>query len=189
MRYRVVCGVILAGLMFSAQAADKIEDVAESCNGCHGANGVSETSSTPSIAGQPETYLRKVLLDWKNGVRHSETMVSLIKEYSEEQIGALAAHYARKPWTPVAQKLDANLVKRGEDAARRCAGCHGDTGKSNDAETPHLNGQWAEYLEADIQKFLDGSMVGSNPKMLKAMKKLSAEELKAAAAFYASQGK
>jgi len=189
MCYRVVFGMILAGFLGLAQAADKIEEVAGSCNGCHGANGVSETANIPSIAGQPESYLKKILLEWKSGVRHSETMESLIKEYSVEQIGALAAYYAKKPWTPVAQKLDANLVKLGEDAARRCAGCHGDTGAAHDGETPNLNGQWAEYLETDMLKFRDGSMAVPNQKMLKAIKKLSVEELKAAAAFYASQGK
>lgn len=189
MRYRVVYGVILAGLMCSAQAADKIEEVAETCNGCHGVNGVSENAAIPSIGGQSESYLKKILLDWKTGVRHSETMVSMIKDYSDEQIGALAAYYAKKPWTPVAQKIDANLVKLGKEATRRCAGCHGDTGVANDVDTPNLNGQWAEYLEADMLKFRDGRMAGSNPKMLRAIKKLSVEELKAAAAFFASQGK
>ncbi|MDP2056699.1 MAG: c-type cytochrome [Thiobacillus sp.] len=175
--------------MCSAHAADKIEEVAETCSGCHGANGVSENANIPSIGGQPESYLKKILLEWKSGVRHSETMESLIKEYSIEQIGALAAYYAKKPWTPVAQKTDANLVKLGEDATRGCAGCHGDTGVANDVETPNLNGQWAEYLEMDMLKFRKGSMTVSNPKMLKALKKLSTEELKAAAAFFASQGK
>jgi len=189
MRYRIVYGVILAGLMCSAQAVDKIEDVAETCNGCHGANGVSENATIPSIGGQSESYLKKILLDWKTGVRHSDTMVSLIKDYSGEQISALAAYYAKKPWTPVAQKIDANLVKLGEDATKGCAGCHGDTGVANDVDTPNLNGQWAEYLEADMLKFRDGSKGGAHPKMLKALKKLSAEDLKAAAAFYASQGK
>jgi sulfide dehydrogenase cytochrome subunit len=189
MHYRVLFGMILAGFLGSVQAADKIDEMAETCNGCHGGNGVSENSSVPSIAGQPESYLKKVLLEWKTGVRHSETMVSLIKGYSDEQIGALAAHYAKKPWTPVAQKLDANLVKLGENPARRCAACHGDTGISHDGETPHLSGQWAEYLEMDALKFRDGSMTASDQRMNKAVKKLSVQELKAVAAFYASQGK
>lgn len=188
MRFRVVYGVILAGLLCSAQAADKIEDMAEACNGCHGPHGVSETASVPSIAGQPESYLKKILLQWKTGVRHSDVMASLIKDYSDEQIGALAAYYAKKPWTPVSQKLDARLVKLGAEATLRCAGCHGDTGSVTDGETPNLNGQWAEYLEADMLKFRDGSMAAANPKMLRALKKLSAEELKAAAVYYASQG-
>jgi cytochrome c553 len=189
MHYHFALAMILAGFLGSAQAADKIEDIAETCNGCHGAHGVSETASVPSIAGQPEAYLKKILLQWKTGVRHSDVMASLIKDYSDEQIGALAAYFAKKPWTPVAQKLDARLVKLGEEATRRCAGCHGDTGSVTDGETPNLNGQWAEYLETDILKLRDGNMAAANPKMLRAIKRLSAEEIKAAAAFYASRGK
>lgn len=116
-------------------------------------------------------------------------MESLIKVYSDEQIGELAAYYANKPWTPVAQKIDANLVKLGEDAARRCADCHVEKGAANDGETPNLNGQRAEYLEMDMLKFRDGSMEVSDQKMLKALKKLSTAEIKAAAAFNASQDK
>lgn len=188
-RYRVIFGVILAGLLGSAQAADKIEDMAGTCNGCHGANGVSENANTPSIGGQPELYLKRILLEWKSGVRHSETMENLIKDYSDEQIGALAAYFAKKPWMPVAQKIDANLVNLGKGVSKRCVVCHGDTGAAKDEGTPNLNGQWAEYLEMDILKFRDGNVAGSNKKMLNAIKKLSAEEVKAAAAFYANQGK
>jgi cytochrome c553 len=189
MRYHVVLGMILAGFLGSAQAADRIEEVAETCNACHGANGVSENPAIPSIGGQHESYLKKVLLDWKNGVSHSETMASLIKDYSVEQIAALAAYFAKKPWTPVAQKLDANLVKLGENPARRCAACHGDKGASHDGETPNLNGQWAEYLEMDTLKIRDGIIPVTDQRMVKAIKRLSAEEIKAVAAFFASQGK
>lgn len=189
MRYRFVCGMILAGFLGSTQAADKVEEMAATCNGCHGTNGVSENPSTPSIAGQPEAYLKNTLLEWKTGKRHSEIMVAMIKDYSDEQISVLAAYYAKKPWAPVAQKIDANLVKLGEVAARRCMACHGDTGAAHDGETPNLNGQWAEYLEMDALKFRDGSLTASDKRMNTAVKKLSVEEIKAAAAFFASQGK
>lgn len=189
MCYHVVLGMILAGFLGSAQAADRIEEVAETCNACHGANGVSENPAIPSIGGQHESYLKKALLDWKKGVSHSETMSSLIKDYSVEQIAALAAYFAKKPWTPVAQKLDANLVKLGENPARRCAACHGDKGASRDGETPNLNGQWAEYLEMDTLKIRDGIIPVTDQRMVKAIKRLSAEEIKAVAAFFASQGK
>jgi sulfide dehydrogenase cytochrome subunit len=185
---RVLFGMILAGGLGLAQAADNIEGVAETCNSCHGANGVSENPSMPSIAGQHESYLKKVMLEWKRGERHSDTMVDMIKDYSDEQIVALAAHYGRKPWTPVPQKLDPNLVRLGREASRRCAGCHGDTGVSRDGETPKVNGQWAEYLEDDILKIRDGQIKLADPRIVKAVKKLSAEEIKAVAAFYASQG-
>ncbi len=189
MRYRILFGMILAGFLGAAQAADKVETVAETCNGCHGANGVSENPSVPSIAGQHEIYLKNIMLEWKRGVRHSDTMVSMIKDYSEAQIAELAAYYAKKPWTPVAQKVDPKLVAIGREASRRCAGCHGVTGASHDGETPKLNGQWAEYIEDDTLKIRDGSIEVSDPRIVKAVKKLSVEEIKAVAAYYASQGK
>lgn len=189
MRYRVLFGMILAGFLGAAQAADKVGEIAATCNGCHGANGVSENPSVPSISGQHESYLKNTLLEWKRGVRHSDTMESMIKEYSEAQIADLAAYYAKMPWTPVAQKLDANLVKLGREASRRCAGCHGVTGASHDGKTPKLNGQWAEYVEMDALKFREGNIQVSDQRMIKAVEKMSVEELKAIAAYYASQGK
>ena len=188
MRYRVLFGMLLAGFLGSAQAADKIGEIAETCNSCHGANGVSENPSVPSIGGQHEIYLKNTMLEWKRGVRHSETMVSMIKDYSDEEIAALATYYAKKPWTPVAQKLDPKLVKLGREVSRRCAGCHGVTGASHDGETPKLNGQWAEYLEDDTMKIRDGTIKVGDQRIVKAVRKLSAEEIKAVAAYYASQG-
>lgn len=188
MHYRVLFGMILAGFLGSALAADNIEGVTETCNSCHGANGVSENPGIPSIGGQHEPYLKKIMLEWKRGVRHADTMVDMIKDYSEEQIVALAVHYARKSWTPVPQKLDPNLVKIGREASRRCAGCHSDTGASHDAESPKLNGQWAEYLEIDSLKIREGSIEVADQRIVKALRKLSVEEIKAVAAYYASQG-
>lgn len=188
MYYRVVFGMILAGFLGSALAADNIEGVTETCNSCHGANGVSENPGVPSIGGQHEPYLKNIMLEWKRGVRHSDTMVEMIKGYSDEQIAALAAHYARKPWTPVAQKLDPKLVALGREASRRCAGCHGVTGASHDPESPKLNGQWAEYIETDSLKIREGSIAVDDQRIVKALRKLSVEEIKAVAAYYASQG-
>jgi sulfide dehydrogenase cytochrome subunit len=188
-RYRVVLGMILAGLLFPAHAEDKIEALANTCSGCHGANGVSEEPGTPSIGGLPEAYLRKALLDWKAGVRHSPTMGGLVEAYSDEQLGALAMYYAKKPWSPVAQKTDANLVKLGRAVSARCAGCHGETGSANDGETPNLNGQWAPYMEHELREYRDGKESRPNKKMRNIAKRLSEKEIKAVAAFYASQGK
>lgn len=187
MRYRVAFGLILAGIWSSAQAADRIEALANTCNNCHGANGVSVGPSMPSIGGLPEAYLKNIMLEWKSGTRFSATMGRLIKGYSDEQIGELAAYFSKKPWTPVAQKFDAKLVKLGKDATARCASCHGDKGASEDKETPNLNGQWAGYLELEALKYRDDAVAMPNRQMRNAAKKLSDAEIKAVAAFYASQ--
>jgi sulfide dehydrogenase cytochrome subunit len=189
MRYRVVFGVFLAGFLCSAHAEDKTEALANTCNNCHGVNGVSVGPNMPSIGGLPESYLKNIMREWKSGERFSATMGRLIKGYSDEQIDALAAYFSKKPWVPSAQKTDPKLVALGKKVTARCAGCHGETGNADDNETPHLNGQWAQYLELEAMKYRDDSVPMPNKSMRKAAQKLSDEEVKAVAAFYASQKK
>ena len=189
MRYRVVFGIILAGFLSTAHAENKTEALANTCNNCHGVNGVSAGPSMPSIGGQPESYLKTIMLEWKTGVRYSATMGRLIKGYSDEQISELAAYFSKKPWVPAAQQTDAKLVALGKKVTMRCAACHGETGSINDGETPNLNGQWAQYLELEALKYRDDAVAMPNRQMRNAAKKLSDEEVKAVAAFYASQKK
>jgi sulfide dehydrogenase cytochrome subunit len=179
--------MFVAGLMSSAQAADPIEALAITCNNCHGVNGVSVGPSMPSIGGLPESYLNNIMLEWKNGTRFSATMGRLIKGYSDEQIAALAKYYASKPWVPATQKTDAKMVELGKKVTSRCAGCHGDTGKADDKETPNLNGQWSAYLQMEAMKYRDDAVAMPSKQMRNAAKKLTDEEVKAVAEFYASQ--
>jgi sulfide dehydrogenase cytochrome subunit len=189
MRYRVVFGVFLAGFLCSAHAEDNTEALANTCNNCHGVNGVSAGQSMPSIGGLPESYLKNILMEWKAGTRYSATMGRLIKGYSDEQLAALAAYFSKKPWTPATQTTDPKLVALGKKVTARCAGCHGETGASEDKETPSLNGQWAEYLELEALKYRDDAVAMPNKQMRKVAQKLSDEEVKAVAEFYASQKK
>jgi sulfide dehydrogenase cytochrome subunit len=189
MRYRVICGILLAASIGSAHAAGNVEALANTCNNCHGVNGVSVGPTMPSIGGLPEAYLKNIMLEWKSGARFSATMSRLIKGYSDEQIAELAAYFAKKPWVPVAQKTDPKLVKLGKEATKRCASCHGETGVPEDKETPHLNGQWAGYLELEALKYRDDAVAMPSRQMRNAAKKLTDEEVKAVSAFYASQNK
>jgi sulfide dehydrogenase cytochrome subunit len=187
MLYRAVLATLLLGTVGVAQAEVNITGLANSCDNCHGVNGVSAGQSMPSIGGLPESYLKNIMMEWKSGERYSATMGRLIKGYTEEEISALAAYFSKKPWTPVAQKTDAKLVKAGKKVTEKCSGCHGDTGKSPDADTPNLNGQWSQYLQLEALKYRDDAVAMPNKQMRKAAKKLSEDEIKAVAEFYASQ--
>lgn len=187
MRNRVIFGVILAGFLGSAYAEDKTEALANTCNNCHGVNGISVGPNMPSIGGMSEAYLNNIMQEWKAGTRFSATMGRLIKGYSDEQIAALAKHFAAKPWVPSAQKTDAKLVELGKKVTARCAGCHGEAGKADDGETPNLNGQWSQYLQLEALKYRDDAVAMPSRPMRNAAKKLSDEEVKAVAEFYASQ--
>jgi sulfide dehydrogenase cytochrome subunit len=174
----------------SAMAEVNITGLANSCNNCHGTNGVSVGESMPSIGGLPEAYLKNVMMQWKSGERYSASMGRLIKGYSDEEIAALAAYFSKKPWVPVAQKSDKAFAKRASAKAvvEKCTACHGDTG-AGDAETPHLNGQWAKYMELELMKWRDEAVAMPDKKMRSAAQKLNETDVKTAAEFFASQKK
>jgi sulfide dehydrogenase cytochrome subunit len=184
---------LFAGLLAATPIwADGTENLARTCNNCHGMNGVSVGPSMPSIGGLPEAYLKTVMLQWKSGERYSATMGRLIKGYTDEQIGALARHFASLPWVPVVQAADARTLAAGREATERCESCHGETGgKPEDADTPRLNGQWAQYMELEMLKYRDTDERVKLPheKMRKNARKMEEGEVATAARFYAAQPK
>lgn len=145
----------------------------------------------PSIGGQPEAYLKNLLMQWKKGERYSATMGRLIKGYSDEELAALAHYFSQQTWTPVAQNLDTDKVKKGKGkAGALCAGCHGATGgEPGDEETPKLNGQMAQYMEMELMKYRDESVTMPNKMMRKVAMKLKEEDVAAVAEYFASQTK
>ncbi len=173
----------------AVQAENNTAGLANTCNNCHGTGGVSVGESMPSIAGLPQDYLKNIMMEWKTGKRPSASMTRLISGLTDEEIAALAAHYSRLPWVPAVQKTDPKLVKLGKEVTEKCSGCHGDTGKAPDAETPNLHGQWSQYLQLEALKYRDDAFKMPSRQMVKAAKKLSEEEVKAVAEFYASQNK
>ena len=178
------------GLSSLPALAGPTEDLARTCNGCHGLNGVSVGPSMPSIAGLSETYLKNVLLQWKSGERYSATMGRHVKGYSDEELSALAAYYAKLPWVPVVQKTDAKTLAKGKDATERCETCHGATGSEpDDEETPKLHGQWAQYMELEILKYRTESIKMPHKKMRTNSKKLDEADVSAVAKFYGAQKK
>lgn len=65
-----------------------------------------------------------------------------------------------------------------------CAECHGSTGVSAAAKTPHLNGQLAGYLEEDIAALAKGGRVSAIPNHVPST--WTGAEIAAVAKFYAA---
>jgi len=143
----------------------------------------------PSIAGLPEAYLKNIMMEWKTGKRASANMTRLIKGYSEDEIAALAGYYAKLPWKPQPQSVAADVLLKGKDASEACENCHGKTGASEEDDTPHLNGQWAKYLELELMKYRDPGFAMPHRKMTNAAKKLGADQVQPAAQYYGAQSK
>ena len=171
-------------------AADSIQALANTCNNCHGMNGVSAGGAMPSIAGQSADYLKTVMMQWKSGERAGGTMNRLIKGYSDDQIDGLAKHFAKLPWTPVAQQASADVLSKGKEATDRCESCHGATGGEPDGnDIPRLNGQQAKYLELELMKYRDEGFQMSHKKMIKNARKIEAADVDTIARYYGAQSK
>jgi sulfide dehydrogenase cytochrome subunit len=180
-------GIFATGV---ATAADPIEGLARTCNNCHGVNGVSAGPTIPSIGGLSEAYLKQIMQQWKTRERDDGTMSRLIRGYSDDQIAALAKYFASKPWTPVVQSVGAEVLAKGKDASDRCETCHGATGSQPDDElTPKLNGQWAEYLALELEKYRSEQFKMTHQKMMKNARKMEPDDVTSVTRYFGAQSK
>ena len=189
MRKILMLSLGAAGLLAASGgvSADNIKPLADTCNNCHGVGGVSAGESMPSIAGLPVKYLTEVMMEWKKGERFSTTMGRLIKGYSDDEINALAKHFAALPWKPVPQQLKAKWIKEGSFIVDRCSKCHGETGaEPDDDETPRIDGQWAKYIELQLLAYRDKDVKLPHEKMRKTTMKLSEDEVGYMTHYFAS---
>ena len=95
---RSLYSVILAASIFSlpcyASDAQKGQSLAKKCSVCHGKDGISKDPEVPSLAGQPEFYLRKAIEDFQKGNREDRRMTMMAKPLSKAEIADLAAWFS-----------------------------------------------------------------------------------------------
>jgi cytochrome c553 len=155
------------------------------CDGCHRPGGA---PGTPLIAGQPQQYLATVMREIRDGVRDSPLMAGLLKGHADQQIDALASHYARQKWVAGPAKIDEATVKAGATLhEERCAGCHGPRGLKAEGMTPRLAGQDAAFLEAELNRYRDPGVKRPNPMMRSLAQMLKPDQVKNLAGYYAVQ--
>lgn len=178
----------IACLAGTALARGDIEVLARSCNNCHGVGGVSAGATMPSIGGLPKEYLRNIMKQWKYDERSGITMPRIVKGFSDDEIDALAAYYARQPWVPAPQKASSELLARGKAAVEgKCEDCHGMNGDDPDVDAPRLNGQWSRYMELELEKYRSGEFKMPHRKMRRAVHETKPAESAAAAQWFGAQ--
>ncbi len=64
------------------------------CASCHGEDGNSDNPMFPRLAGQYESYLIRVLNEYKSGARTNPMMMGFASTLSEEDIKDVSAYYA-----------------------------------------------------------------------------------------------
>lgn len=71
--------------------------VSARCISCHGMEGRPVNTEWPIIRGQQKAYLQKQLTDIRDGVRHSEVMKVIVKDFTDQQIADVAEYYSQLP--------------------------------------------------------------------------------------------
>jgi cbb3-type cytochrome c oxidase subunit III len=195
--------VISIPLIAQAQTArpdpKKGEQIAQQlCAACHGADGNSGSPANPKLAGQHADYLYKQLMDFrvkegaKQAARANAIMAGFAAQLSQSDMRDVSAFYASQALKPSAAK-NKDLVEAGkriyragipEKGVPSCAGCHGPAGAGMPAQYPRLNGQYAEYTEAQLVAFRQGDRKNSD-QMTTIAERMSDREIKAVADYIA----
>ena len=174
------------------------------CASCHGDDGVAPTQNWASLAGQRAAYTYKSLLDYQTGGRHENPRATLmtvaVKGMSRQDLADLAAYYASLPAKAApAPRLKKTTHARADRLARRgdparlltpCASCHGAAGQGGVNETPALAGQSVGSFVRTLQDYRDGRRItDANQGMRQFAERLTMEEIRELAAYYARMGK
>jgi cytochrome c553 len=140
------------------------------CGACHGMDGNSADAQYPKLAGQSEQYIVRQLTDFKSGKRQNPIMMGMASPLSTQDMHDIAAYFASK--TPLPGVADQALVEHGQtlfrqgDATRdipACMACHSIDGRGNPgAMYPQLTSQHAQYIEATLKSWHDGTTWGDD---------------------------
>ena len=189
--------VVVMGNLHAQELAAIIDD----CNDCHGDNGVSQWEDMPSIAGISAFVHSDALYLYRDGerpcmdseyrqgdtARTATDMCALSKSLSDDQIEALAEHYAALPFVSAKQEFDAGKAAAGKVVHDRdCERCHVDGGADPEEDASILAGQWMGYLAATFAEYASGER-DQPEKMRTKMDALSDADVQALLHYYASQ--
>lgn len=150
------------------------------CAACHNPDGNSVQSANPKLAAQHAEYLFKQMQEFKAAegkqpVRVNAVMNGMIAAYNEDQMRDLAAYFAAQ--TLIGEKArNRETIEAGQKLYRAgvmakglpaCAACHGPAGAGIPAQYPRIGGQFAEYIEAQLKAFRDGTRSNDPNKMMR----------------------
>jgi|tagenome__1003787_1003787.scaffolds.fasta_scaffold20295905_1 cytochrome c553 len=172
------------------------ESLAGGCAACHGRDGrATDVGAYPDLAGQSAAAIYKQLHDFKTGSRRSAVMTPLMQSLTDEQMVAVAAHFAAFPARSLpAAQLPApaptieQLAARGDPVRRipACNACHGDQ-SGGPTEAPRLSRQSREYLAAQLHAFKKGERRNDIYSRMRSVAiPLTDDEIEGLALFYAA---
>lgn len=189
----------------ATQAAPKVEDSlaqrAQACTPCHGKEGrAAPDGYHPRLAGKPQGYLYKQLLNFRDGRRDYGLMSELIAPLSDAYLNELAGYFAsldlpypppQAPTLPPAQLARGEALVRQGDAARgipACAACHGARLTGAAPFIPGLLGLPRDYLNGQLGAWRSGQRRAVAPDcMAEIARRLRPEDIDALSQWLAAQ--
>lgn len=182
-----IAAAICAGALGEVLAAEVPQERLKQCANCHGESGNSMMENTPSLAGQPELFLTNQMILMRERVRKSEIMEPFVRGLKDDEIVALAAHYAKLKPEPSDEAVDQAVVARGAELARQlhCASCHR-PGYDGQEQIPGLLHQRLDYTIKSLLEYRNGSRSGIDTSMNGVMYRVSDADIRALAHYVAS---
>jgi cytochrome c553 len=157
------------------------------CEACHGPAGNSQLPETPSLAGQPRVFIENQLVLIREGLREVASMAAIVKGMGDEEIVALARHYAAQRAQPMPSTVRRDQRLRGAEISRRalCGTCHlaDYTGQN---QVPRLAGQNEAYLRLSLKQFRDHPGPGRDTIMAATLLGMSDSDLDDLAHYFAT---
>jgi cytochrome c553 len=143
--------------------------------------------NVPSLAGQPALFLTNQLILMREKVRRSEVMEPFVKGLKDDEIIALAEHYARLAPEPSGEAVDQSVVARGAQLAveLRCSSCHLPS-YAGQEQIPRLKDQRLDYLIKSLSEYRDGSRSGIDTSMNGVMYQVRDPDIRALAHYLGS---
>jgi cytochrome c553 len=173
----------------SAPAQQKtLPNKVEQCAPCHGPDGNSHIENIPSLAGQPAFFTLNQLILMREGVRPIEVMAPIVKDLDDQDISALADHYAKLPPRRSGEPVDRALARRGAELSRKlhCESCHLPS-LAGQMQMPRIAGQRIDYLIKALKEFRDNKRRGADTLMSAAVFGVSDVDIAALAHYAASR--
>ena len=186
----IALGLVLISSGSTVSAGPSAEMLAYTCAGCHGTDGSSVGPSSPHIAGMNPEYFVDSMKAYRSDERNPTIMNRIAKGYTDAQIDAMAAFFAKQKVQLAEQEYDAGKAKQGAELHETyCEKCHEDGGReASDGGT--LAGQWKPYLEFSMADFRSGDREMTKKmrgKLEKMEKEHGAEAIDAVINYYSSQ--
>lgn len=157
------------------------------CAGCHRADGAGVADGTyPRLSGQHAGVIIKQITDTRAGIRINPKMAPFSSEHALQlqEIADVAEFLASAVSHRENGKGDAERAERGLKLYRQrgCQDCHGARGEGDAAKFyPVVAAQHFQYLLREMEHVQSGGRGNSHPDMVKTLRGLSADDLKALA--------